>query len=139
VLDVNVLVSGMLWGREPGRVLDAVRSGEIRLCLSELLLDQLTLVLTRPKFSPRLAAQGATAEVLVRSMRPWVEVAIPAPIAPPPGLRDFDDLAVLASAVAARADVIVTGDSHLLTLGAFQHIPIIDVREVLQRLGAANK
>ena len=55
----------------------------------------------------------------------------------PPSLRDPDDVAVLACALSAGADAIVTGDKDLLTIGSFQGIPIIDTAGALRRLGLA--
>lgn len=54
---------------------------------------------------------------------------------PPAELRDLDDVHVLACAVSAEADAIVTGDKDLLTLESFAGIPIIDAAEALKRLG----
>ena len=48
--------------------------------------------------------------------------------------NDPDDEIVLACAVEGQADLIVTGDQHLLALGAFQSIPIVTVRNLLERL-----
>jgi len=43
-------------------------------------------------------------------------------------VRDRADAWVLASAVAGRADVLVTGDQDLLVLGARAPLPILDPR-----------
>ncbi len=43
-------------------------------------------------------------------------------------VRDVDDRWILASAVEGRADVLVTGDSDLLELGARAPLPIVDPR-----------
>jgi uncharacterized protein len=51
-------------------------------------------------------------------------------------LDDPDDDEVLACAVAARADAIVTGDIHLLKLGAFETIPIVTVTRALELVKA---
>lgn len=45
---------------------------------------------------------------------------------------DPDDNRVLECALAGDADFIVTGDKHLLRLGAYKHIPILTVRKFLQ-------
>ena len=40
-------------------------------------------------------------------------------------MRDPDDAAVLACAIAARAEAIVSGDDDLPALGSYQGIPIL--------------
>lgn len=49
------------------------------------------------------------------------------PISPlsTPQLRDLDDTVILKPAVAANAEVIVTGDLDLLMLREFNKIPIL--------------
>ena len=42
---------------------------------------------------------------------------------------------MLACALAARADLIVSGDDDLRALGMFENIPIVSVAEALARLG----
>ncbi len=59
-----------------------------------------------------------------------------APPLPLPVCRDPDDDAVLACALAAHADLIVSGDDDLLTLKEFQHIPIISAAQAMQRFEA---
>ena len=44
---------------------------------------------------------------------------------------DPDDNRVLECAVAGQADTIVSGDRHLLKLGAYAGIPIVTVRQFL--------
>jgi len=48
--------------------------------------------------------------------------------------RDPDDDVVLATALAGRADLIVTGDDDLLVLKTFQRIRILSPRQVLEIL-----
>jgi len=50
--------------------------------------------------------------------------------------RDPNDLAVLGTAVAGRADVIITGDKDLLVLTSFRGIPIVRPGESWRVLGA---
>jgi predicted nucleic acid-binding protein len=48
--------------------------------------------------------------------------------------RDADDDVVLATAVAARAALIATGDQDLLVIGRFDGIDIVSPRDFLRRL-----
>jgi predicted nucleic acid-binding protein len=58
------------------------------------------------------------------------------PLELPRVVRDPDDDHVLACALTARAELIVTGDSGLLTLLNYQNIPIVTPAEALRRLAA---
>ena len=49
-------------------------------------------------------------------------------------LRDADDDAGLARALAAGADLIVSGDDHLLVLKQYQNISILAARQALELL-----
>ena len=54
--------------------------------------------------------------------------------------NDADDDHVIAAAVAARTELIVTGDGkHLLPIGTHRGIAIVAAREVLDRLDARLK
>ncbi|MFM8931714.1 MAG: putative toxin-antitoxin system toxin component, PIN family, partial [Gemmataceae bacterium] len=57
----------------------------------------------------------------------------PAPIIPTI-LEDPDDDHVLAAAVSARVDLIVSGDRHLLGLAEFQGCRIVNAATALSRL-----
>ena len=60
-------------------------------------------------------------------------VVVPALIAPTI-VRDPADDQVLACALAARADLIVSGDAHLLDVSYFQGIAIVTATAALQRI-----
>ena len=54
--------------------------------------------------------------------------------------NDADDDHVIAAAVAARAELIVTGDrKHLLPIGSHQGIAIVTAHEALDRIEATRK
>ena len=73
--------------------------------------------------------------MLADSLRKYVTWCIEARIPHPPELRDPKDLLVLAAAVAARADAVVTGDDDLLVMESFEGIPIMKARQALENLG----
>lgn len=62
-----------------------------------------------------------------------VEMVVAPPL-PQPVCRDPDDDAVLACALAAQADLIVSGDADLLVLKQFQNIRIITPAEAVKRV-----
>ena len=90
-------------------------------------------VLLRPKFAQRLELAGTTAHELILGYAAWSTVMEPAVIAPVV-LADPDDDAVIACAVAAHAQVVVSGDSHLLDLQHYQQIVILRAAELLARI-----
>ena len=99
------------------------------------LLLELLETLQHPKFAQRLAARGETPEAIIARFRAACHEAVPVSITPPAELRDPDDVHILACAVAAGADLIVTGDKDLLSLSSFENIPIVRAAEALIRLG----
>ena len=135
VVDTNVLMSGSLWTGTASRLVDALLEGEPRLCLSESVLAELADVLQRVKFRARLEQRGQSAPAILARLREVAQLVEPVAMTVPESLRDPDDVHVLACAVAAAADAIVTGDHDLLALEKFEGIPIIAVKEALRRLG----
>ena len=133
VADTNSVVSGALWRGTPRQVLDSARAGRIRLFTSAVLLAELEDVLHRAKFARRLVDAGVTARSLVLGYAALATVVEPT-ATPQVIASDPDDDAVLACAVSARADVITSGDKHLLTLGEYQGIRILTVIELLALL-----
>lgn len=134
VVDTNVLMSGSAWSGTASRLVDALLAGEATLCFSEKLLAELADVLQREKFRKRLEERGQNATAILARIRAVAHLTEPKPMPVPPALRDPDDVHVLACAVAAPADAIVTGDDDLLALKEFEGIPIIEITEALRRL-----
>lgn len=124
VIDTNVLISGLLWHGAPHALLERVRSGELGLVSSPALLAELADVIGRSKFDVVLARTNTSRERTLEEVYRLAEVIEPLPL-PEPVCRDPDDDEVLALAVAANADLIVSGDPDLLDLKAFQGVPIV--------------
>jgi len=124
VADTNVVVSGLLWSGPPRRILDLARAGAIDLFTSPELLSELEDVLSRRKFSRRLALAGVEPRELVLGYAALARVILPLEISPVIE-RDPDDDAVLACALTVRAEVIISGDRHLLDLKEHQGIRIV--------------
>ena len=139
VLDTNVVVAGLLWSGPPRRLLEAAIAGEVELFSSAVLLDELAHTLGYSKFAARIEAFGTSIAALVAQYTALVSLVAPASV-PRVVAKDADDDHVIAAAVAARAELIVTGDRrHLLPIGSHQGIAIVTAREVVDRLGARSK
>lgn len=132
VLDTNTVVSGSLWSGAPRQVLDLAHSGVITLFTSPELLAELADVLRRKKFATRLEQASITADELVYGYAAVARTIRPAKIAPVI-LDDPDDDKVLACAKTAKAEVITSGDNHLLKLKEYEGIHILSVNKFLER------
>ena len=136
VADTNTVLSGLLWQGPPRRLLELARERKVSLCTSLTLLAELAEVIAREKFAERVRAAGLSAAELVQDYERLAEVITPEPL-PAPVSRDPDDDHVLACALAAKAELIVSGDKrHLLILTEYQGIPIRTVADALVQLTA---
>jgi len=133
VADTNVVVSGLLWRGPSRQLLDAARQGAVELFTSGALLAELEEVLQREKFLKRLAAAQVQARDLVTGYAALATVVQPVQIEPIV-LRDPDDDAVIACAVAAAATNIVSGDRDLLALKKHREIEICKAAEFMARI-----
>lgn len=134
VVDTNTAVSGLLWPGPPRRLIDLIRARTHTLCVSTALLAELAEVIGRAKFAQRLQAAGLSATALVQDYARLAEIVEPAPLS---GVsRDPDDDVVLATALAAQAFLIVSGDHDLLDLGTFRDIRILNAADALRVLNA---
>lgn len=134
VVDTNVLVSGLLWHGAPHELLEQMRAGALALISSPALLAELETVIGRTKFDAILTRSNTSRARALVEVRQLAEVIEPPPL-PQPVCRDPDDDQVLALAVAAQADLIVSGDDDLLALGSFHGIPIVTAAQAVERIG----
>jgi putative PIN family toxin of toxin-antitoxin system len=134
VIDTNVLIAGLFWHGTPHTLLRRIRDGSLAMVSSPALLAELADVIDRPKFRAALAKSNTTGAAALAHVRLIAEVIEPPPLARPV-CRDPDDDAVLALAQAARVDLIVSGDSDLLTLASHEGIPILSPQGALKRIG----
>ena len=134
VLDTNVVASALLWGGTPERLIEFAGEGGLELFTSQGLIAELAGILDRAKLGQKLRQKNLSAGEIGSRYRELAET-VEAPPIEEAQLRDPDDAAVLACALAARADAIVSSDADLRTLGAYQRIPILTPAECLQRIG----
>ncbi|MBW3664701.1 MAG: putative toxin-antitoxin system toxin component, PIN family [Actinobacteria bacterium] len=121
VLDTNVLVSAFVFpGGPPEAVYRRMLSGEVTMIVSRPLLAELGRVLI-DKFD----WEPAYAEEVVAQLLRIGELVEPGDV-----VEDIEDdpadNRVLEAAAEGEADVIVSGDRHLLALGQWRDIPIVN-------------
>ena len=125
VLDTNVLVSGLLFpGGPPSRLVAAWRRGAFDLVVSDFLVDELAR--TWHHLAPRLKHTPAELDDFLDTFQLRSEmVQIDADRlsrASAAGLRDPNDVPILAMLIGAAADFIVTGDKDLLAVAGIYPI-----------------
>ena len=132
LLDANVLISAVLSATGPcADLLRLVRAGRVDAVVSPGLLEELNGVLFRAKFArllPRDAAQRYLEEL------PTLCRLIPDARAVPGVTRDPQDDYLVALAVAAGVDVLVSGDKDLLAVDPAV-VRVLTPREALGELG----
>ena len=137
VVDTNTIVSGLLWSGPPHQLLNAVRERRITLYSSTALVAELAEVLARERFSRRLRSANVSAIELLADFAQLARLVIPAEIGPTV-TGDPDDDQVLACALAAEAQVIVSGDKRLRNLKTYQRMPIVGAGEALAMIQHAT-
>lgn len=136
VLDTNTVISGLLWQGPPGRLIDAAQTKSITLCTSVPLLSELRGVFAREKFAGQLEARALDVSEVFDGYAALAMIVAPTGIAPIVTKDPADD-AVLACALAAQADLIVSGDPHLRNLKTYHGIPIITATDALRQIARA--
>lgn len=130
VADTSIVVSALLWRGTPHHLFAAIETEEISFYSSRALVDELADVLARRKLGRAVKASGESVSTLVAEYEGLVQLVEPHALRRPIG-RDSDDEAILTCALAARADLIVSGDRDLRVLKTFQRIRIVNATEAL--------
>jgi putative PIN family toxin of toxin-antitoxin system len=129
ILDTNVLVAAFA---TRGLCADVFRLAATD---HELLIGGPVLIEVREILETKLRIPAPARNDVLQVLRRFVQVpAAKGPIAL--GIDDPDDEWVVACAIAAPADVFVTGDKALLELRRVERLPIISPREFWTQLTA---
>lgn len=130
VLDTNVLVSGLIMLGKPRELLSMISRREATLVLSKEILNELGKVTRRKKLT-----EYATEEQVERFVESLERIA--EFVEPESHLEVADDPKddiVINAAIDGEADLIVSGDHHILSLKEFRGIKIVSVDEAVRRL-----
>ena len=131
VIDTDVLVSTLLFGSrgsQTGRIIGLWKTAVIQPLVSEAMMAEYLRVLAYPKFQ---LSQAEIRHLLDHEILPWFE-----PLVVPPGgahiPEDPEDDKFIWCAVIGNAELIISGDSHLLNC-VHPPVPIISPTILLQR------
>lgn len=133
VLDTNVLISGLLKrGRSgiPDQILRYI--ARFQLFLSEEILEETDRVLHYPRIQKKHNLSDEDIHSYIQYLRSIAIIATDLPTVTV--AADPDDNIVLACALKAQADYIVSGDPHLKKLKEYQGIQIVPPVEFLKLL-----
>src|SRR5947208_16745721 len=138
VLDSSVLISAFLTphGSVVRLLREPIRS-RYELCLSEaILVETAEALLTKSKLRRYAAYADEDVHEFIRLLLAQVEMVPDTPAPPRVVPNDPKDDPIVAAAISAKADYLVTGDrAHLLPLGEHQGVRILSPREFLDILG----
>ena len=134
VLDTNVLISALIKAGKP-RELFFRLAEEKMLILSRQILEEFLEVAEDPRVKKYVKVQETAA--FLNSLRDSTEV-VEVKSKFKAVKEDSDDDVFVNVAYDGKADYIVSGDKHLLSLGDFRGIKIVTVDEMLKILKKAN-
>jgi putative PIN family toxin of toxin-antitoxin system len=139
VLDTNVFVSSLLVKvGVPAQIVDAWRARSYVLVTSPAIIAEARATLNYPRIRRKYGITDGDIEGLIDLLQRDALLvpgeadtagAIPA---------DPTDEKILACALDGQADLIVSGDLHLLDLGQYQGMPILNARQFLERTAASQ-
>jgi uncharacterized protein len=139
VLDTNIFVSSLLVKAGlPAQVLDAWRERQYLLVISPSIITEIRATLSYPRIRHKYGITDEDVKQLVTLLeQDALSVSGEANVAGSVPEDPADEM-VLACAMDVQADVIVSGDCHLLELGSYRAIAILTARQFLERLGAGS-
>jgi putative PIN family toxin of toxin-antitoxin system len=133
VLDTNVLISSVIATGVPHEVVVKGLEGEYQIIVSVATLTEFRETLL--KYPERFGMDEDEVQQEVETIRYFAEFVNPdeqiTAVEPDP-----DDDKFLEAAVAGDVDYLVSGDRHLLGLGTFRGIEILEPRTFYEQLGA---
>ncbi len=130
VLDTNVVISALLFRGEVSRLHTLWKNKAFIVVASKEMADEYVRVLAYPKFK---LTETEIKDIIREELLPYME-AITVTGDMTAICADNDDDKFLSAACVAKADAIVSGDEHLLSLKSYKGCPILTVQKFLKKL-----
>ncbi len=124
VFDTNVLIAAIITEGICSKLLHRARAGEFSLVSCPFIMMELRRTLSK-KFRLSLGELSSAMEPISEAISQVIEHNLKVKDI----CRDADDDNIIACAVAAKADYLVTGDSDLLEIKRYKEIKIITPRD----------
>ena len=125
VLDTNILISGIFWKGLPQRIVDLASANEIESITTQEILEEVKTALER------LDVPLEKIEEIIKDIMSYSRL-IAAKKVVVKDLRDFKDVKIIACALSAEVDYIVTGDKDLLVVKEYEGIQIVNPKTFLE-------
>ncbi|NIM98612.1 MAG: putative toxin-antitoxin system toxin component, PIN family [candidate division Zixibacteria bacterium] len=130
VIDTNVVVSGLLFGGTPGKLLPLWKSGRIQPLASKEMIDEYLRVLAYPRFQ---LSEEEINFILYQEILPYFE-----PVKAKSGRliirEDPSDDKFIRCAQSGKALTIISGDEHPVALRSYRNIRILTPSRFLEEL-----
>lgn len=140
VLDANVVVSALIRPEGPaGRIVERVARGAgVRAVASPAILDEYRRSLAYPKVRRCLRLPAADVSTWVDALALLSDI-VPGERAVAVVASDPDDDKYLSAALEGRAPYVVSGDRHLLDVGAYEGVQVVTPRAFLDLLARRSR
>ena len=129
VIDTNVVVSALLFGGVPGKLVPLWKGGSIRPLLSKEIIAEYLKVLAYPKFE---LSEEEINYLLSQEILPYFEI-----VTVKPGRvivqEDPSDDMFIRCAIDGKAKMIISGDQHLLALRSYGKVKILTPSQFLKQ------
>jgi putative PIN family toxin of toxin-antitoxin system len=130
VIDTNVIVSALLFGGTPGELISLWKNNLIRPLVSKKIIGEYIKVLSYPKFK---LTENEIHYLIYSEILPFFDVI-------PSGSKerivpdDPTDDKFIECAVSGKADYVISGDRHLLSLVICNDIKMVDPSQFIKIL-----
>ena len=126
VIDTNVVVSALLFEGVSGKLIPLWQNNQIKPLVSKQIIGEYITVLAYPKFA---LTEDEIQYLVYNEILPYVDVVLPE-LTSAIVLDDPSDDKFIHCAISGKAEYIVSGDRHLLSLGQYRRIKTADGREM---------
>ena len=128
VLDTNVVISAILFGGIPGKLIELWKKGSITPLITEYIMAEYLRVLAYPKFK---LSEEEVHYIIHQEILPFFKVVNSKP-GPSIIKKDPDDDKFIQCAIAGQAKIIISGDRHLLAKKSHHNIKFLNPNQFLE-------
>lgn len=134
VIDTNVIVSALLFGGKPGKLIQLWKAGQIQPLISKEITEEYLRVLAYPKFN---LSENDIGFLLNHEILPYFKAVKIKPGRWKTTIEDdpSDDM-FIRCAVSGICKIIISGDRHLLDLKTYGKIRILSVSLFFKELAS---